>query len=497
MCSGGITTGWGAMRVSGAQAAAGRVLEGAVYALISALFIYLSADMLWTLASSWGAAIRAAAVLAALAACVCALVRQRALARAQVRALFAAILALAALARAAYVFAVPTQPVSDFLLLYDTALAAAGGDFSWAAVTQGYFGWWRYQIPFVMYEALILRIVPSMAALKLMNVLWGVGIVALIYIIAREFVPAGCALAAAFLYAIHPGQIELTSVLTNQHVSMFFILLGAAALLRARSIWGCAAAGLALALGNLMRPEAGIALAALICVGLCRFASAPSKRRLVQLALCALAVLGAYYLAQRAVELILIAADAAPYGVANAVPEWKIVVGLNTRTGGTVTNADEHIFAIVDRGERIKETLSIARAYLAECESPLVFFTGKLKYFWASADDVSFTLGGLSPWDTAFAGISMERLMALMGTLELSERFALYALAAVGAVRGLWQVIRGRGAPSAGALWMAIILLGTVAAYLIVEIQPRYRYFAIPFVALVAAQGLCTFKGTK
>lgn len=86
MCSGGITTGWGAMRVSGAQAAAGRVLEGAVYALISALFIYLSADMLWTLASSWGAAIRAAAVLAALAACVCALVRQRALARTGARA---------------------------------------------------------------------------------------------------------------------------------------------------------------------------------------------------------------------------------------------------------------------------------------------------------------------------------------------------------------------------------------------------------------------------
>ena len=45
-----------------------------------------------------------------------------------------------------------------------------------------------------------------MAALKLMNIIWGVGAVFLIFRIAADFLPKRCALASAFLYAVHPGR---------------------------------------------------------------------------------------------------------------------------------------------------------------------------------------------------------------------------------------------------------------------------------------------------
>ncbi len=43
---------------------------------------------------------------------------------------------------------------SDFLLLYNAAEALSRGDAS--ALADGYFQMWGYQIPFVLYESLVL-----------------------------------------------------------------------------------------------------------------------------------------------------------------------------------------------------------------------------------------------------------------------------------------------------------------------------------------------------
>ena len=40
---------------------------------------------------------------------------------------------------------------------------------------------------------------------------------------------------------------------------------------------------------------------------------------------------------------------------------------------------------------------------------------------------------------------------------------------------------------SAAPLLIAAILCGTVLAYLLIEIQPRYRFFAMPFVFMLAS----------
>ena len=164
-------------------------------------------------------------------------------------AVFAAALAL----RAAAVFLLPYEPVSDFALMYEAAQSAAAGDPS--AFAGEYFELWGYQIPFALYEALVIRLGGGVCAFGLLNSLYGAVTALLVYLIALRFAPGGAALAAGLIYAAWPGALLITPVLTNQCISLCLMLLGVYLALGggpARS----ALAGAAIALGNLMRPEA-------------------------------------------------------------------------------------------------------------------------------------------------------------------------------------------------------------------------------------------------
>ena len=332
-----------------------------------------------------------------------------------------------------------------------------------------------------------MKLWPSMAALKLMNIIWGVGTVFLIFRIAADFLPKRCALATAFLYAVHPGQIMLTSVLTNQIVSLFFVLCGLYALLRAQSLWGCALAGCLFALGNLMRPEAAIVIAACACALLCAFIQRPSKKRLLTLVLTLAAVVGAYYLFQTAAGLILRAAGAAPHGIGNSVPEWKLVVGLNPDSGGTVTDKDIYVLYLSDPAQRRAESRAVIKGYITGRTDILPFLYGKLKYFWISAEDTIFTSAGVNAAAQVLPGVSVEALLTKLSHFELAERLAAYVLSLCGCAMLARGAFSGRRGESPAPLIAAAVLCGVILVYLFIEIQPRYRCFAMPFIFLLAS----------
>ena len=126
--------------------------------------------------------------------------------------------------------------------------------------TNLYFTNWAYQIPFVTYEAIILKIFHTTFAIKLLNVLFMMGINVLIYLICREFVSTRAAMVPALMYAVYPAPIFLSSVLTNQHISAFFIFLGLYFQIRFQKMNWSIFAALCLCIGNLMRPEAPLIL---------------------------------------------------------------------------------------------------------------------------------------------------------------------------------------------------------------------------------------------
>lgn len=472
----------------------GRYIEAAVYALLALFFAYVGVLCAVGAFASAVSAVKTLCVLFVMAALLYAACYVPC---GEVAALVC-ILALAAVLRVFYVFAVPTQPSSDFALLYSSAQSTVNGDLSWANVTEGYFSWWHYQIPFVLYEALVLKLVNSMAVLKLLNVVWSVGMVYFVYRIVKGFSTTPCALAVALLTAVYPGFIVQVSVLTNQHISLFFILFGLTVLFETRSYWGCAVSGVLVALGNLMRPEAAIVIAALCCVGLCRFIECPTKKSFVRIIFSLVAVMLAYFALQKAVELVLHALGYAPYGIGNAVPEWKLIVGLDMESGGTVSKNYAHLLDIQDHDERSATIRAIIAAKFDEAVSHPEFFAEKLKYFWTSCDDTGFTLAGVTEWTKALGGISAVSMVYTLSSIEYAIRLIVYLMSAVSCALYARSAFAGkRESVSAAPLCVAAVLCGTVLAYLFIEIQPRYRMFAMPFVFAMAVQMLKYIRPVK
>lgn len=476
-----LTAGGAALRLPEKPTAAGRVIETAVYALLAVFFVSVAAFTAAGLESAWKAVLTIAALVAALFAV--------SLAERHTKLALAAILVLAAALRIAYIFIVPTQPVSDFWMLYDAAQSAAAGDMSWADVTEGYFSWWQYQIPFVLYEAAILRLVPSVAALKLINAAWSVGSVYLIWLIVGRFMPPRCALAAALMHAVYPAQIMYASVLTNQHISLFFVLLALAVLLKVASPWGCALAGALLAVGDLMRPEGAIVLAAVFCCALCAAIEQPGRKRIASLLITLAAFALAYFAVKWAAGAVLGALGLAPHGIGNSVPEWKLVVGLDRENGGAVSDKYMYVLELADPAARRAAGREIIAQHLGTRGGWAAFFLAKLRYFWASVEDLTFTLGGVSVWESsAIGGMSIEEMAYALSGVEYIWRIAAYALAAAGCARLAGNAMHGEGRrTSAAPLLIAAILCGTALVYLAIEVQPRYRFFAMPFVFMLAS----------
>ena len=97
-------------------------------------------------------------------------------------------------------------------------------DKSW--LENSFFSAWGYQIPFVYYEAFILKLFGSELALKLLNVAFMVVTNVLIYLIAGKCTNSRAAFITAVLYSVYPAPVLLSSVLTNQHISLMFFMLG-------------------------------------------------------------------------------------------------------------------------------------------------------------------------------------------------------------------------------------------------------------------------------
>ncbi len=175
------------------------------------------------------------------------------------------LLILSTLVHVIAVFAVQTPLESDFAMLYQAAQKAAAGDFSFQH--HGYFYRWAYQTGFVLWEAVILRVTGSIAVIKLINALFLSGINGLIYLLARRFVEERAAQAAALLYLVTLFPTLMTCVLTNQHISAFFLLLAVYVLTgggdRAFCVRRALSAGFCLFIGNLMRPEGVVILVGL------------------------------------------------------------------------------------------------------------------------------------------------------------------------------------------------------------------------------------------
>lgn len=394
------------------------------------------------------------------------------------------IIILSFISRLCFIVFVQTPVNGDFLLIFNAAKDVIEGDMSW--LQKPFFSVWGYQIPFVYYEAFILKLFGSVFALKLLNVIFMVATNVLIYLIAREFTSPGTAFISAVLYSVYPAPIMLSSVLTNQHISLMFFMLSIYFYLVNPSWRRVLLSGVFLLLGNLTRPEAILIIAAMsvhtvVCV------AGNLKWEYIKDALSkTLSIFIAFAILTGLSSVLFKATGAAPDGISNNCPEWKFVLGLDTASNGTYNDRNGYIISIEDRELRQREAKKAISISLSECKNIPLFLYNKTKIMWANMESASwpfFHIQRNRPVWKEFSALTFGEAIWNITHFDKSIYMLLHVLLIIACVI-LWSTPVSH---NHRAFFFITLILINYAVYVFIEIQTRYRYFIMPSFFILTA----------
>ncbi len=396
---------------------------------------------------------------------------------------------------AVFVFHTPVS--SDFKTMYEAAQQVANGDFSFQ--NTDYFFRWAYQTGFVLWEAVILKLTGSMTAIKIVNALLLSGINGMIYILARRFTSERAAQSAALLYLVTAFPTLMCCVLTNQQSSAFFLVLALCILTgggtRAFSLLRAGLAGVCLAVGNILRPEAIVILAGLYGTLVFVVVMRRSIRRSWPMIRGVLLATVVYFACTGAASAAVTVSGVNQYGLTNNWPAWKFIVGFNQETYGWYSADDMETFGASHQIDTTEEDLAAAE----ETESQVIHdrvFTSPAKLFalfarkayslWM-AQGLGFPLGYLNTEKITSLGFVAKNVYQYFIWLDRTVFVCALLLCLLGAAALL------RRKPQEQTFSAVLAPMTTMAffcVFLLIEVQPRYAFLPQIFLYVTAAAGI-------
>ncbi len=400
------------------------------------------------------------------------------------------IVAISFFSRLLFVFIVKTPIKSDFLVLYNAACNLVSGDKSW--LNESYFTTWGYQIPFVYYEALVLKVFHSKMALDLLNVFFMTGTNLIIFMLAKKIASLRTAFIAAFMYTIYPAPILLTTVLTNQHISLFFIMSGICFLLHDLNNKHVLLASMFLCIGNLMRPEGIIVICSvLIYLTLLTLKSIKLKTT-SKILKSAFIFLISYILLTQLAAFSFKLSGAAPQGIKNNCPQWKFVLGLDTETTGVYNEKNSYIVSIEDSKQRTKELQRIIKnSFKSYMDIPLLFLK-KSNFMWANMENTSWSLLHLQK-SKSILSVNDNFSYSKFITLVLSFDKLIYMLQYIFLIITSCILWKKHSSQNEKVFFFITLICLNYSIYLLIEIQTRYRYFIMPVFFIISAFAIDLF----
>ncbi len=381
---------------------------------------------------------------------------------------------LALFIRLKWILNVKTATFSDFGKFYNVAQHLFN-DQPHIIYNDIYYYLYPYNIPYSVFLALIYRIFPSLFVLKLVNVLFSTGIVYFLYQLMIKITPkTKVARVVAFLAAIFPPFVIYTSVLTNQTISIFFIVWGLYLYFSNKNlIW----VGIVLALANLFRPTAIIYLAALIFFMFYRqFDSNESVTlKLKTFLIDSFKLVGTFYLVIFLTGQIFVFSGISKTGLFhNPVPSYKFLVGINPKTKGGYSKSDNQLTKDLANFETKAKKLIEERS--RDKRKLLHLFNLKITEFWAKKDAAIF-------WAT-------HKLNNKIESLDYVNREIHYFYLALILFTIIYLFIKFKWIFNNASLLFIITFLGFWLIYIFIEIQTRYRYEIYPVFIVLAGLGM-------
>lgn len=178
------------------------------------------------------------------------------------------------------------------------------------------------------------------------------------------------------------------------------------------------------------------------------------------------------------------------YGIDNRNPEWKFMVGLDKEHLGAWNTSHINILAMEESSERKKEVIDYVRATYKTPYDVVSFVYDKQAFMWSSPSPVYFTFndGELSRTVKLFGKeYYMNDLINIFVSVDKIYYTFIFGLFFLSIADVFFSMFRGVQ-PSREFYFIMMVCLVNFLIYLLIEVQPRYKYFIMPFIFISAAQ---------
>lgn len=233
-----------------------------------------------------------------------------------------------------WIFITPVQQVSDYNTFWQTAGNTLNGKHIYK-MDNDYFARWPYQTGFLTYIMLVIKLFgANLRAIQLLNIVYQVIILLLVYCLTLKlFNKVVLSRWSVFLLSINLEWLVLNNRVTNQYISLVFFLLSLTLILSDKN-FSWLGSGISLAIGNYLRPIGIVYFCGIVVfIVIYRLIAIPQSYR--QNLFRLLSFLVTYLTLTIGFSCVIQQVGLNKYGLMNRDSIWKIVTGLNYRSGGT------------------------------------------------------------------------------------------------------------------------------------------------------------------
>lgn len=378
---------------------------------------------------------------------------------------------------------VKTPIISDFAVMYNTAVEILNGDMSYINESL-YFNKWGYQMGHTMYMYFLLKLFNSVTFLKIINCLVTSLVTVLIYLISKELSSEKSSRIISLIYCFFPFPLLLNTVLTNQHVPALLILLGfyltiGKKFLKMNYIFKYIIVGILIAFSNVLRSEGIVFIASFIIYFILQIRKDNFKKVITKL----LVLIVTYFLVFNGCSYALKVTGYSKIGLENKNVLWKFVVGLNHDTNGGYNNEDAVKYSNIGNDDIKIEV--IKERTLGDIYDLPRLFLAKSTILWRNSN-LYWSLCHLDGMRVEKLGFSISGNLIVEKLVEFNQYFIdlVLILMLIGVAPNKKKSI------SDNKNLLVIVLLMFFAIYLLIEIMPRYAYSPQLFVFILASIGL-------
>ncbi|RCX18856.1 dolichyl-phosphate-mannose-protein mannosyltransferase [Anaerobacterium chartisolvens] len=379
-----------------------------------------------------------------------------------------------------------TVQVSDYKVLLEGAYKIATGSFNEGFDKTSYFYIYNYQIGYAAYLALLMRFFGyNLFFIKFVELIYMTGAAILMYKIAKKLVGQRAASITSILYATFIFNILGSSVINNQHISAFLMLVGIYLILLDNTGWTLIS-GIIFGVMNVMRPV-GI----IIIIGVCIMFIYKIIREMTWRKYAArLAIfIFTFYATIWTFNAVFIQMNLTPSPISRSnIPYFKLVIGFGAKNGSIFENQtidarktnvynDLHTLGF-DYDKYNDECKRFLKQRIRNFKDTSLYLFKKMAFFLGEKDhQYTFALS------QEMRSGSFIKILVNIGHLQ----YLFLILSAMAAV--LFKIKR----KSTELNIIYILLIGFIFVYLFIEAQTRYRYEAYIFICIFASEAVSYF----